>query len=660
MLLYSIMQKYKFLLYAFLIFLLVLIVSFLHLHGSSICIYNQNLFNNTQETSLLFGTNRAIRSDEYLVGTPQFMSQTINDSPLINKDIGEGINLGTSGIPVKNIFSIFRPQVWIFFLTNNLEFSFSFYWWIRLALLLISTYLLILEITKKNILLAITGSLLIYFTPFIQWWLSVDVISTLSFGIFFFLILIKENNLKKQILYGLGLAYWIISFALLLYPPFQIPMMYSAIFIGIGVVLQKRKILFSNKEQIKKILLILLGVIILTISSILIFFQQFENVINITMNTVYPGARFIPAGQGSLYQLLSGFYNILMQKDSNGAPFANQSEASNFFLLYMPLLVWVIYKNIILFIRKKNIDWIAISISLCLIFFTAFYFLPLPDVLSKYTGMYMIPPSRMWIGIGFMNYILIFYLLSKDIYKIQRSKILDWVISITLLVLTGLLMYQTGKYLYNLNPNSFVWPTIISPNIKILLVTFFVPTLLGLLFLGYKRIFLSIFLLFGIASTIYINPLYKGLDILINTELADYIEEVSTEDDSKWIAYDNNMLAQYALANNASIINGIHSYPQFKIWEILDPEKKYVDIYNRYAHINISQYKEGEEYIRLLYPDSLEVNISPCDEKWDSLNVKYIITFKDMNYSCLELRKDFPEYGIKIYNRIISSTPSLL
>lgn len=659
MLLYSIMQKYKFLLYPFLISLLVLILSFLHLHGSSLGIYNQRLFNNTQKTSLLFGTYRAIRSDEYLVGTPQFISQVINDSPSINKDMGEGINLGTSVIPAKNIFSIFRPQVWIFFLTNNLEFSFSFYWWMKFALLLISTYLLILEITKKNIPLAIAGSLLIYFTPFIQWWLSVDVISTLSFGIFFFLILIKENNLKKQIIYGLGLAYWIISFALLLYPPFQIPLMYSAIFIGIGVVLQKRKILFSNKEQIKKILLILLGVVILTIFSILMFFKQFEDVINITMNTVYPGARFISAGQGSLYQLLSGFYNILMQKDSNGAPFANQSEASNFFLLYLPLLVWVVYKNIILFIKKKNIDWIAISISLCLIFFTAFYFLPLPDLLSKYTGMYMVPPSRMWIGIGFMNYILIFYLLSKNIYKIQRSKILDWVISVTLLVLTGLLMYQTGKYLYNLNPNSFVWPTIISPDIKILLVTLFVPILLGLLLLGYKRLFLSIFLLFGIVSTIYINPLYKGLDILTNTELADYIEEVSTKDDSKWIAYDNNMLAQYALANNASIINGIHLYPQFEIWKILDPEGKYIDIYNRYAHINIGEYEEGEEYIRLLYPDALEVNISPCDEKWDRLNVKYIITYQDMSYTCLKLRKDFPEYGIKIYDRIISTTPAL-
>jgi len=650
------MQNRKYYIYPIFILLITFVLALLNIHGSSIGIYNEKLFNNTQETSLLFGTYRAIRSDEYLVGTPMLISQALNKNPIINQDMGEGNNSGMNDFPSNSFFSLFRPQSWIFFLSNNLEFSFSFYWLIRLALFLISTYLLILELTKKNLFLAISGSLLLFFTPFVQWWLPISIFYTISFGIFFFLRLIKERKLIKQILYGIGLTYWVISFAIILYPPFQIPLMYAAIFIGIGVLLEKKKDVFFNKENLKRLLLIFSGVVVITISFLLLFFYQFKDIIEITANTVYPGARFISAGQGSLYQLLSGFYNILMQKDSNGAPFANQSEASNFFLLYLPLVIWVIYKNIILFIKKKNIDWIAISISLCLIFFTAFYFLPLPDILSKYTGMYMVPPSRMWIGIGFMNYILIFYLLSKNIYNIKQSKILDWILSITLLVFTGLLMYQTGKYLYNLNPVSFEWPTIISPNIKILLVTVFVPTLLGLLLLGYKKIFLSLLLLFAILSTIYINPLYKGLDILTNTELANYITEVSEKDDSKWIAYDNNMLAQYALANNASIINGIHLYPQFKIWEILDPEKEYIDIYNRYAHINISEYEEGEEYIRLLYPDSLEVNISPCDKKWDSLNVKYIITHQDMNYSCLELQKDFSEYGIKIYTREIVLT----
>lgn len=651
------MQKYKFFLYPILISCLVLILSFFHIHGSSIGIYNESLLDKSEQTSLFFSRYRAIRSDEYLVGTPMLISQKLNNTPLINQDMGEENNSGMSDFPSNSFFSIFKPQSWIFFLSNDLEFSFSFHWWIRFALLLISTYLLILELTKKNLLLAITGSLLFFFTPFIQWWLITSVLYSISFGIFFFLRLIKERNWKKQILYGLGLTYWVISFALILYPPFQIPLMYVAIFLGLGFLLEKRKVFFTNKDNLKKLLLIFSGIIAITIFFLLLFFNQFKEVIEITTNTVYPGARFISAGQGSLYQLFNGFYNILMQKDSNGAPFANQSEASNFFILSLPLIVWIIYKGIALFKEKRTIDYIGLSLTICLIFFSAFYFLPLPDFLSKYTGMYMVPATRMYIGIGFANYLLIFYMLTKNYYKVSRKKILDLIIAISLTILTGLLIYKTGHFYYNLNPQSFEWPTIISPDIKILMVTIFVSIIMGLLLFGYKKIFITLFLIYGIASSIYVNPLYKGLDILINTDLANYIEEVSTEDDSKWIAYDNNMLAQYALANNASIINGIHLYPQFKIWEVLDPEKEYMDIYNRYAHINISEYEEGEEYIRLLYPDALEVNISPCDPKWDRLNVKYIITNQDMSsYSCLELRKDFPEYGIKIYDRSLVTT----
>lgn len=646
------MENRKYYIYPIIVLLSVILLSFLNIHGSSIGIYNEKLFSNNEEIALLFGRYRAIRSDEYLVGTPMLISQELNNTPLINQDMGEGNNSGMSDFPSNSFFSLFKPQSWIFFISNDLEFSFSFHWWIRFALLLISTYLLILELTKKHLLLAITGSLLFFFTPFIQWWLITSVLYSISFGIFFFLRLIKERNWKKQILYGLGLTYWIISFALILYPPFQIPLMYVAIFLGIGVLLERRKHLLTDKKNLKKLLLIFFGAITITIFFLLLFFYQFREVIEITANTVYPGARFISAGQGSLYQLFNGFYNILMQKDSNGAPFANQSEASNFFILSLPLIVWVIYKGITLFKEKRIVDYIGLSITACLIFLSVFYFLPLPDFLSKYTGMSMVPATRMYIGIGSANYLLIFYMLTKNYYKASRKKILDLIVAFSLVILTGLLIYKTGHFYYNLNPQSFEWPTFVSPEIKILMVTIFVSLIMGLLLFGYKKIFISLFLIYGIASSIYVNPLYKGLDILTNTDLANYIEEVSTEDDSKWIAYDNNMLAQYALANNASIINGIHLYPQFGIWEVLDPEKEYIDIYNRYAHINISENEEGEEYIKLLYPDALEVNISPCDEKWDSLNVKYIITYQNMSsYSCLELRKDFQKYGIKIYDK---------
>lgn len=643
----KILTKGKYFLFPFILILVVLILSLLHINGSSVGIYANLINEQTMSNSnLLFGHPRAIRGDNFLVGLPTIISQDINNEPLVNTDMGEGTNLGTQSLDASSgIFTIFRPASFIFYLSNNTTFSYSFFWWFEMTLMVIAIYFLLLELTKKNLWISIIGSLLFLLTPFTQWWNNFGVITWISFGIFFFLKLLSERNWKRSVLYGLGLSYSIVTFVLILYPPFQIPLIYVALAIAVGSIISQWKDILKN---VKTILPVLVGVIIIAAGFLLLYTTEFRDIINITKNTVYPGARFVKAGGGDENLLFDGFYNILLQKDSNTAPFGNQSESSNFFLLFPPILIWIVYKNIILFKSKKKVDWIAITISFVLLFFLSFYFLPIPDIFSKIFLMYLVPWQRLLIGFGFASYLLMFYILSKDIYKWGESKF-DWILGIFLSISYGIFIYSIGKNIYNISPNFFNFPNIVSPTYKILLASLFVAILLILLFRSHKRLFLTSILLFGFISTALINPIYRGLDILINTDLANYIEEVSLKDDSKWIAYNHNYLAQYALANNASIINGVHFYPQFKIWKVLDPNRKYIDIYNRYAHINVSEYEEGEEYIRLVYPDALEINISPCDTKWKELNAKYIITNKVMKYECLTSLKEFTKNNVYIY-----------
>ncbi|HOV29600.1 MAG: hypothetical protein KBH94_01530 [Caldisericia bacterium] len=644
------MNIVKYWIYPIVLILFLLIFSFLNLNGSSVGMYNIPLSKSiSDDPNVLIGTPRAIRSDQYLVVIPTIVSQDINNEKVVNTDMGEGANLGTQNLPSRNFFAIFRPSYVPFYFSNDTNFTYSFAWWADFVLLLVSTYLLLLVITKKNLFLSIIGSLIFLFVPFFQWWNQVTMITWLSFGIFFFLKVLTSDTKLKAVLYGLGLSYSIVAFALLLYPPFQVAMAYIAIAIAVGFVISDWK---NIKKRLKTLIPVLVSAVILSLAILVLYYLQFEDVINITMNTVYPGTRFISAGGGDFNQLFDGFYNILLQKDSNSAPFGNQSESSNFFLLFPPIIIWVIYKNIQLKKSNKKMDWIAICLSFVIMFFMIWLFVPLPDFISKYSFLYLIPPTRSFIGLGYGSYILMFYVLSRHkIYK-SNGSLVDKVMIAVLSLGYGFLTFKVGKNLYNISPDFFRSPTLVSFNGKILLATVFSVCLVYLLLKGFPKVFMIAFLCFSLASTAFINPLYKGLDILINTDLAKYIREVSEQDDSKWIAYDNNYLAQYALANNASIINGIHFYPQFKIWNVLDEDGKYMDVYNRYAHINISEYEDGEEYIRLLYPDALEINISPCNEKWQELNVKYIITYKDLSsYSCVKLKKDFPLYGIKIYDR---------
>lgn len=645
--------KIKYALFPLCIILFLLILSFLNLNGSSVGIYNSVLSKQVKEDpNLIFGVPRAIRGDQFLVALPMLISQDINNEPVINEDMGEGVSLGQQVFPIRSPFTIFKPTQLPFLFSDNTNFSYALSWWGEFCLLIISIYLLLLQLTNRNLLISIMGSLIFLATPMLQWWNQTAIITWISLGLFFFLRLFLEKNWKISLLYGVGLLYSIVTFIFQLYPPFQIPVAYVAAFVALGVIINNWTIV---KKSLKISIPISIAAISIAAIIILLYFKQYEEIINIITNTVYPGERFIYAGAGNLTKLFDGFFNVLLQRDSNLAAFGNQSESSNFFLFFPPLILWVIYKNILRYLKKKNLDWVGIFISCAMLIFTIFYFLPVPDVLSKFSMFYLVHPQRLLMGFGFGSYLLMFYLLSKRNYYFSRN-LIDKILVLLLSVFYGVLIYIVGNNLYKLSPAFFSFPTQINYQVMILSAGAFSSLLVYFLLQNFQKQFLILLLSFSIFSTIYINPLYKGLDILTNTDLAKYIQEVSEKEDSKWVAYNHNYLAQYALANNASIINGIHLYPQFKIWAILDPEKKYMDVYNRYAHINISEYKEGEEYIRLLYPDALEVNISPCDEKWNTLNVKYIITYQEMSYSCLELQKDFSEYGIKIYRRNLAIT----
>ncbi len=248
----------KYWIYPILILFFILLLSSLEINGSSVEIFRGRILSTEErDPDSLFGRPRAIRSDQYLVTLPMFISQDINNEATINTDLGEGTNVITQNIPSRNIFTIFRPTYIPFFLSNNSAFSYSFSWWAEMGLLLVGAYLLLLELTKKNLLLSIAGSLLFLMTPFTQWWNQTNIIAWISIGIFFALNILKEQSWWKSSLYGLGLAYSIITFALFLYPAFQVPVAYVAIAIALGFCI-------SNWKDIKKSLKISVPVILLS------------------------------------------------------------------------------------------------------------------------------------------------------------------------------------------------------------------------------------------------------------------------------------------------------------------------------------------------------------------------------------------------------------
>ena len=142
-----------------------------------------------------------------------------------------------------------------------------------------------------------------------------------------------------------------------------------------------------------------------------------------------------------------------------------------------------------------------------------------------------------------------------------------------------------------------------------------------------KKAFAYIMCIVSIIAGATINPINRGVDIIYKTDLAQEIQKIEKEDEEAlWIGR-YNWSGQYLLANGANTLNGVNSYPNFQWLNIVDPDKIYNDVYNRYAHIGIILAEKTE--FRLLTTDSYEVDLTYQNLK--DLGIKYYLT--DVEYS---------------------------
>lgn len=621
----------------------------LGLNGSSIGTYNEAIDGNAG-THRIFGENKWIRSDEYLAITPTVLSQVRNNFPEINYDIGTGINLGIqSNMPIGNIFSLFRPTTWLFFLTNNLEVGFAFFWWFKMYLMIVGVYFLLLELTDGNKLIAILGAITFYFTPFVQWWSNYELIGYGSIIVFAFLRLIKTP--KKIEMFFMGFLFYLfsVSFALVLYPPFQIIVAWSCVFIAMGYLLNNIKLIRKDKNLIYKILFTIL-LVILILFTVFLFYKHYKSPIDTITNTDYPGTRSYYGGGLSFEQVFNGFYNILLQSDYNGVPLGqrNQSESSNFMLFFPPIIIFSFWNFFSKIKRKQKIDFFMLFNILWTVLLTMWTLFPFPKWFSKFSLLSMVPPFRTVIGIGFSSYILTFYYLSKKLSE-KSNMLLATFISI----LIFFLLYILGLKFYIGNQDYFAKPVLLSVEMKILLVSIFGFLSTYLLLRKHKILFMCAILIFSFLSTFTIHPLYKGTDSIDNTNFSKTVNKYESNRNNKWIVYGDHRFAQYLIANGHSVLNGIHYYPLFEMWKIIDPSTDYYHIYNRYAHVQFAN-QENKPLVELLYADQIRVNMNPCDEKLKMLEVSYFLLPEKKEYSCLEYKESLDTFlrgTLYIYKR---------
>jgi len=629
------------------LFLIVLVLGALQISGSSIGIYHEILYGeNVKDENLLFNKPRAVRSDEWLVTTQLSLAQTQTGFAPVNENVGNGIDVSLLvDAPTTDLGQLFKPQNFGFFVAPP-EVAFSLKWWLLAYLLVISVYFFVLALLPKRKMLAVLLSLAFLASPFIAWWYQYITVAPIYYALFGIVVVMKmlqASTIKKSVLWALLLAYIATSFALVLYPPFQIPTALFAVAFLAGHIIDSRSLIRKNIKPT----LIGAGVAIIVagIFTAVCLVPKLP-IIETIANTAYPGNRITESGGFNPLLFMSSDTSPLAQSNSRAGAFTwlpNQSEGSNFLLVFLfliPLLTFFVIKY------RKVIPnfWTIIALVSLTAVFVAWLFIPGIDLLGKVTFLNRVPHERLLIGFGLINLLAI--ILFVKVYEQQKFKLVRYIPALyagLILIIYVILNLYLAK----------TFPGFMGERWALVLA---VPySLIIYLVLKHKfNLAAALFLTFSIASVIFIHPVYVGMGILRDSELSNAIRQVDDGSSKRWVS-DSLQLENFTAFNGMPSLSGVYVYPDTNIWKNDFPSSD-VDKFNRYAHVHFRFDRNPNEQIEPALvqpsPDQLIPTIEPCDEFLQKNNVGYILTtetFTDEQAACAELVKYVPLPRANIY-----------
>lgn len=588
--------------------ILLVLFSVLGVSGSSMGAITNWVLEPEADNTVL-GTYRFIRSDEYAVDTLLSASQIKNGFNRLSNFIGTGnVDLFfTIYVPIKTILSLFRIYN-IGYIIPNFNFAYSFAGNFKLIASLLITYEFFQVITDKKKYLSLAGTILVIGSSFVAWWFR-EAIEIIAYGELAIIalnqyMLVKDK--KKKIAWISCLTYSIISYALILYPAWQISFGYVFLALAIWIIIKNRKDFKFEKIDIVGIICSALVIVAVAVYTAI----TSSEAIRVIMNTSYPGGRF-ETGGGGIKFLFEYLYSFML-------PFIQNVDTMEFAGMMsffpIPIILGIIY----LYKTEKHIDFI-LPMLVVLVLESVWVMSGFPKIIAGCTLLYMVPVERCATAVALGSIYLIMYMFANVEEKFVKQAHSVYIV-LGLLVLLFFIEVPT------------ILNTRLNLNIFAMVEAWFGFLLFNIGESKYNKTFLSTVVILTLISSIFVNPITYGTAPITDTEFAKYVQsEVEKDADKIWLTEEMDMVvSNYLVAQGAKTINCTQTYPNEEFWKKIleDKTEEYREIWNRYAHIRVYIVEDGESYVELIAND--RINLYLTTAKIRELNVNYIVSYKDL------------------------------
>ncbi|MFD2572377.1 hypothetical protein ACFSUS_17185 [Spirosoma soli] len=598
---------------------LFVILTVLKINYSSVAMWNTVIPDGSDaRRGIIAGTPKSIRMDEWAVSTPAILSQYYNDFPLENPAIGGQKPALVGYLPVHHFISVFRPDYWGFFLLS-LEMGFAWWWQFKVIGSVVALTLLFLLLTQNNFWLSVFGAVWLVFSPGIAWW-SYYLLPTLFPGVILLIASIYifyARSLRTLLIAGPLFVWSMVSFALALYPPYQVPLGYLLIALLIGFLAREfhKEWLFDKIWMKAATFAIAFGVL----GTILyLYYSDAKSTIDAMSSTVYPGKRSEVGGTGFIANWFSEYYSWLVSNTSFPKEWLNICELSHF-ITFAPI---IIPSLLLIFVYTKKIDPLLVSISIFVLVLLAWIQIGFPDWLAKISLLNVSPTRRTQIPFGVGNVFLT--VLYVDYLKRRSVKVSGLVTALSIVAVIAFMVYAAVVNLDDSNGffkvHQIFLPTLLFIALAILLLPF--------VQIQYRNLVFCIGVLFFLLPGLKANPIAVGLSPITDNALYKTVRELHLQDPkARWVVMGSQYITYLVTATGVNQLSGVKNQPDFKTMRVLDPTAKRDSAYNRYAHTVYNSFIDGKDsvFIQNNFEDAYTVGVDPCSPKLKKLNVKYFI-----------------------------------
>ena len=372
------------------------------------------------DEKILIGHPQTIRSDEWAVNSLLSIGQyqnKENKNPRINSNIGPTPRdmsiVHDTGVPTSELSTISKVNLWGFF-AFDLRRALAWDWWIPIFVGLNGIWLLLNLLCPGQTLFNFGLALLFTLAPESVIWSNWPVmhVGTASLAVSFAILALKNNNMLLSLALAFATGLLVSWFVLQLYLPRLIPVTLIAVAIYAGYCVTNR-VKFFTRTNCTFIVYTILIVACLVFD----WYSHNYDAISRMLNSSYPGQRRIYGGIPLTRWDFNYVRGWLFPITSYQAIHHNICEDQSYISLFIPVSVLFVYY---IFKYHRKLNYVILFNFGLLLFFMAYEYTGIPEMLGKLTLMNRTKQTRAIIGIGFTTIILLAFL-----YK-YKSTISSW------------------------------------------------------------------------------------------------------------------------------------------------------------------------------------------------------------------------------------------